>query len=507
VVVDSSRTFDRGTADLVVFGIRFNLADGPVQARNHYVSGVETPVPDRFIRQVGLDATGGECHRALIIAVDRSPLSTVTGLAGLVLALLGGVGLVLAGRSSASLLRRCLIAVPLGLLAGIGVGILLYETAVVSPFSRAGWWPVLAGPVIAVGIALTRRQRIDTPAPPTADPATTEQAVEPVDKSRAGRTSTAALVLIAVAVPLAVVFTARTPAQAESHEVITPQAARLVFDSLWADARAGQRERLTGAAEVFADGILENMKGFSTNEVTDRTVGVPANQTQLPAYFVATAATAVEQDDMTLHFYAMIVKESADKPWTMAEFRVAPDPKYVPTPAILADGHLGPLPAVAELAVTPADLPRRYADWFNRSMDDGAIADDDMLSFKSEDTGTMHQVVKLNGVSSGRLPVFREYSANPATVRPELVPLADGSVLASFTTTAHSEHYNSNQPKTRSCTIEWLHLNDDDPTHYRHTRYDATIYSVAYIPTRTAKTKTLIHDNVIDDWTGTGDPC
>jgi hypothetical protein len=326
------------------------------------------------------------------------------------------------------------------------------------------------------------------------------------------------------------------PSVSALPEVITPDAARQVFDELWTDTRKGGRDRLEGAGALFAAGILKSMKGFDRNPVTDVKVGVPPGQTAFPAYFVATAATEVKQDDMTLHFYSLLTKVSADRPWTMVEFRAAPSADHVPRPAIGADGRLAAVPS--GLVVEPARLPELYAGWFNASQEAGVIVDDPLLRVEGE-RGALAQMMRQAGVTEGRLPTFRVYSAKPSVVRPELVPLSDGRVLVSFSAIAHSRTYNNDQPVTRSCKSEWLTLEGGDPKRYRHTWHDATMYVVAYVPSASGGSpapapagspapdpatspvpdpstspvpdpsigRILVQDNATTDWKGRGQPC
>jgi hypothetical protein len=290
---------------------------------------------------------------------------------------------------------------------------------------------------------------------------------------------------------------APSPATAAA-DVISPADALGVFRTNWAAIRGGAKDALDGGARVFVPGILKSMKGFGTNEVTDVTVGVPAGQTALPAYFVVNAATAVEKDDMTLHFYAMFVRTAEDQPWTVVEFRVAPNARYVPQ-ANVTDGYLAAVPAT--LAVEPGSLPERYATWFNRSMTSKKVGDHAALTFDG-DGGVMHQLKDRSGVNPG--PVFYEHAATPGEVRPERVPLRDGSVLVSFSAAVTMDAYNNDKPKAQSCKEGWVSL-DVDQRRYRHTEHDAVVFAVAAIP---PSGKTLIYDNVITEWAGAaGDPC
>ena len=147
------------------------------QAQDRYIASVALPHLGPTVRSLGLTVTSDPCRVAVAVAVDRAGWSTLAGLAGAGLAVLGGLGLVLVARlRTGGWLRRSATAAPLGLLAGLGLVVVLLEAGAVGPFDPLPWWPPVAGLVVAAVLPLTRwRRRVgagaSSPVPPGSWPA------------------------------------------------------------------------------------------------------------------------------------------------------------------------------------------------------------------------------------------------------------------------------------------------------------------------------------------------
>ena len=208
-------------------------------------------------------------------------------------------------------------------------------------------------------------------------------------------------------------------------ETVTPTQARVIFDSLWADTKSGQYRHLDGAAKVYAEALLNDLgiRGIR-QPVTEVAIGIPSRQFGYPAYFVANAQFAAEAagDKGARAFYSMLRREAADQPWHMVEFRFGGLGNAIPVPKILPDGHLAPLPAVADLKLDPSGVGAAYATWYSRAAAAKKLPVDQQLSLPPEESA---QSVLYDHVgSAGRHDrVFSVITSRADATQPVLIPL------------------------------------------------------------------------------------
>ena len=560
IVVDSSTPLDRWHTDLHVLGLVFRLTDYPARASTHNVTQFVTQPLGPWMRRVGLSTSAGPCSVRVVATTDRPFYLTIAGTGGLTAMALGsGLAVVLGRRAKGGWPIRFLSALPVAVLAGLGEAVALQEAGAISPFSTRSWWLPAAGLALAAALPLTRsRARAGhgpdpaTPAAatpperetgditdgeiaagstttstiavdevtaagtPQTTPTTATVVPEPATgRARAGRgrrTVNAGLAAGLVVAGVAALALPGSPAAAPV-EIITPAQARLVFDSLWTGARQGDTKHLLGAANVFAGGILQSYPDLRTGAPQQVEVGVPSNQYGYPAYFVATAYTKTRvQNNMTLYYFALLIRPAPDRPWSMQEFRVAPAAGSVPHPKLTAGGYLTAVPDATALAFPPSRLAQSYAAWINRSVQARkVVSDPDLVDVAPKgpggfDPSMMSRLAGESGLQSGQLPTYNVYNAAPKAALAPLIPLTDGTVLASFSVSVHLEEFNNDRPVTRPCTVEFIN-GRDGVTHYSHFKQDFVIYPVAYIPPRSPGAHARIEDNAQGDTKETGDTC
>ncbi|GIF48824.1 hypothetical protein DFJ67_0959 [Asanoa ferruginea] len=325
---------------------------------------------------------------------------------------------------------------------------------------------------------------------------------EPASKRRAGAFVPVVAVVVLLAAAFAVAWP-RQPAAAVQAETVDPAAARIVFTSVWSEGRAGRFDRFEQPATIFVSGLLESYSGLRTNEITNLEVGLPRGQNGYPAYFVATARSAMG-DGRTGFIYALMTRDGPTAPWTMRDFRMSTAESYSVRPK-MSDGYLAPLPPVADLAFDPATSAQRFADWVNRSAKAGKVVSDEVLALDGiGDDGITDIATKFAGARGPS--VYRAYTVTPGEVRPELVPLVDGTVQVSFAVDVRIEVFNNNRPAPRSCATSWLLLNDTDRTHYQTLTLQRRKHPVVAVPLK-GGAKAILKDNVEREISATGKRC
>jgi hypothetical protein len=155
VVIESTQPLTAGSATVSVFGQSFAIASGSGGTGRRFVSTVTMPLLGQYTRNVKIQGHGDGCVGSFTVVVDRSPYSTVAGLGGVGLAVVGGIlAILLARRRRAGRVSRVLTGGLFGLLAGAGEALVLHETGVIAPDSRY----IVAGPLagLLIGILLAR---------------------------------------------------------------------------------------------------------------------------------------------------------------------------------------------------------------------------------------------------------------------------------------------------------------------------------------------------------------
>jgi len=138
---------------VLLFGIGLPLLD----KQGNSVSGVAGPYRigdyDRYTRVLSIAGTSNTCDGNVMIVVDDvAPLATWAGVIGLIAAVLGIIGLIATMGQFPNGSAR-FVAMVVGLVAGLGVGLLLQETAILDPGNFLGLLLPLGGAVL--GLILT----------------------------------------------------------------------------------------------------------------------------------------------------------------------------------------------------------------------------------------------------------------------------------------------------------------------------------------------------------------
>lgn len=158
VVIESTQPLTAGSATVSVFGLSFDVASGSGGTGRRFISTTTMPLLGQYTRNVKVQGHGDGCVGSFTVVVDRSPYSTVAGIGGIALAVVGGIlAILFARRRRAGRVARILAGGLFGLLAGAGEALVLHETGVIAPDSRS----ILIGPLagLLLGVLLARPWR------------------------------------------------------------------------------------------------------------------------------------------------------------------------------------------------------------------------------------------------------------------------------------------------------------------------------------------------------------
>ena len=151
---------------VLLFGIGLPLLDN----QGHGVTGSVGPYRiadyDRYTRVLSVAGTSSTCDGSVLIIVDDvAPLSTWAGILGLIAAVLGIVGLLALMVQFPSGSSR-IVGMVVGLLAGLGVGLLLQQLAILDPGNFLGLLLPFGGAVLGLilpGVAYRGRAEATHP--------------------------------------------------------------------------------------------------------------------------------------------------------------------------------------------------------------------------------------------------------------------------------------------------------------------------------------------------------
>jgi hypothetical protein len=196
----------------------------------------------------------------------------------------------------------------------------------------------------------------------------------------------AVAVVAGIAVAAGVVVINPDPAEARSV-VITPDQARVIFLRTIDQGRAGDDTHFTTGAEANLRDLLAEHDSLAEAALTGVAVGVPPDQYEFPAWFVASAT--IPYEDGTASIFARFDRESAGEPWLLTTLVWSTD-QLLPPALVDVDGWLAPAPDPVALAIAPDELPDIYRDWFidqwtafyvDDDVDRGAVIEHDQLSW------------------------------------------------------------------------------------------------------------------------------
>jgi hypothetical protein len=271
-------------------------------------------------------------------------------------------------------------------------------------------------------------------------------------------------------------------------EVITPEAARVIFVRTVAEARGSSLVHIAEPIRVAVGSSFRRIFPDASRQLIGIAVGVPRDQRGYPAHFVATAH--VLGPGGTTYLLTRFDRAAADQPWRMSSLRTWDD-RVVAAPKLDPDGYLAPAPAVADLLADPARLPGLYLDWLRRSMAVDTVVADPLLALAREASylrGAAGWDHFSKSAVNRRQTSWRYGTMNEGAVSPDLIPFEDGTVLATFDATVHQTIYNRAGHAIGSCDRLWLTVDVRPGGRYRKLDIDWAVHAQAWVPVRGAVT-------------------
>jgi hypothetical protein len=288
-------------------------------------------------------------------------------------------------------------------------------------------------------------------------------------------------VVVGALVGIAAVIIDPQPAEADAL-LITPDRARVIFIQTMDEAWDNTFEHLSDDAEFNVEGLLEEDESLADAGLTEIGVGVPRDQYEYPAWFVAWAILPF--DEGTASVFARFDRDSGDEPWLMTTFNWSVE-RLLPVALLDDEGWLAPTPEVAELLVDPESLPQQYHDWLVRVDENKELGSDEVLVLRNEDFGMLQQFTFEVPFYSGDNPseVSYEYEMSVGEVVTDLIPLVDGTVHVTFTAIVTQTTYNTPNLRAGSCdnfSLVWE--NRDPPGDFQWLRQDLVISIDGWVP-------------------------
>lgn len=288
---------------------------------------------------------------------------------------------------------------------------------------------------------------------------------------------------VAAGVTATVLLVNPEPVEAQAAELIDPELARAVFVRTVDEGWDRVYIHFRNDAEVTFDRLIEREAAAVNEPLADVVVGVPPDQFEYPAWFLASAVIPHEGGEVSI--VARFDRASEHRPWTISEFSWSAE-ELLPGP--LLDGDwLAPMPEPGDLLVDPQDLPGMYADWLARAFERGRVAPDAVLTLRDGSSPLMDLV------TSGRLPNWQGEEPRYLTVdwkftaddvvtgEDDLIPLASGAVQLRFQALAtFTVRYTRG---VRGLVCDPLHLRwGPDPPRYRSLTADLPVTVDAWVP-------------------------
>jgi hypothetical protein len=293
--------------------------------------------------------------------------------------------------------------------------------------------------------------------------------------------SAAVAVVAAIAVVAGAVLVNPSPAEARSV-VITPDQARVIFVHTTAEAWEDIFTHLTEIAQAQVEDLLAEDETLTDGRPTGIGVGVPREQYEFPAWFVAWALIPFENG--TASVFARFERAAEGEPWRMTSLQWSTE-RLLPAAVVDEDGWLAPPPPVTELLVDPASLPEQYHGWLVRANEAGEVGSDEVLSLRRDDTGMIVWFTEEVPFFVGDPPrqVSYRFDTSAGEVVTDLIPLADGTVHVTFTSIVRQTTYNSPDGFSTDCgeySLFWD--NNDPPGDFRWLAQDLITSVDAWIP-------------------------
>ncbi|HEX2647695.1 MAG TPA: hypothetical protein VHO95_10750, partial [Candidatus Dormibacteraeota bacterium] len=135
---------------VLLFGIGLPLVDQQGNSVNGSAGPYRIADYDRYTRVLSISGTSNTCDgNVLIIVDDVAPLSTWAGIIGLIAAVLGIIGL-LATMVQVPNGSARIVGMVVGVVAGLGVGLLLQQLAILDPGNFLGLLLLFGGAVLGL---------------------------------------------------------------------------------------------------------------------------------------------------------------------------------------------------------------------------------------------------------------------------------------------------------------------------------------------------------------------
>lgn len=282
---------------------------------------------------------------------------------------------------------------------------------------------------------------------------------------------------IALATAAVVVLTAiaANAAPANTSDLITPEAARVIFVRTIGEFRAGDRRHapdIDGRVRSFVELAFPD----PGPQLANIRVGVPRGQRSYPARFVA-YATVTHPDGSVFTLLLRFVRAGGDNPWLVVRFQMWQDTD-IPPPLLDDDGYLVPVPT-GDLIVDPASLPQRWLDWADRAARNDAVGTDPVLEAPGSGFLASQARDRFRG---DRSRASFQYRYGPGQLTGEPIPMSNGTVLVDFTVTVQQTVYNRPGFRTGPCThYVWTDFRSGRFRRYTN-RLDVSV--TAWVPMR-----------------------
>jgi hypothetical protein len=285
--------------------------------------------------------------------------------------------------------------------------------------------------------------------------------------------ATPALALATAAVVVVFTAFAANAAPPNAPEVITPEAARVIFVRTVGEFRAGDLRHAPDIDDLVRSAVGQALPSADLR-LANITVGVPRGQRGYPAWFTA-YATVTHPDGDVYTMLLRFVRTSAGGPWLVVRFQLWRG-VAVPPPLLDSDGHLAQAP-VGDLIADPASLPQRYLDWARRAAQSHAVGTDPLLDAPDSQFLAKQAIDRFDG---DRSFASFQYEFGPGAVIGDPIPMANGTVLVEFTATMHQTVYNRPRFRTGPCDLwVWTDLTTGRLRMYKN-RFDVSV--TAWVP-------------------------
>ena len=151
---------------VLLFGIGLPLLDQTGTSANGSAGPYRISDYDRYTRVLSVGGTSTACNGSVMIVVDDvAPLATWAGIIGLIATVLGFIGLIASMFQFPGGSAR-IVSMVVGVVAGLGLGLLLQQTAILDPGNVFGLLLPIGGAFIGLmtsGLAFRRTMAVPKP--------------------------------------------------------------------------------------------------------------------------------------------------------------------------------------------------------------------------------------------------------------------------------------------------------------------------------------------------------